>query len=351
MKLLYITRKYPPMVGGMEQVSAALSREFSKLTDLTLISWSKSQKYLPLFYGMALLRALFIVPRKHITHVHIGDPVLSPIGLLLRALYGVKISITVHGLDIIYAFPGYQRIIPSLVNRYDRVICISNATKRECVKRGISPEKCVVIPCGVDVPDIPVRATKGNLERITGRLLEGKKVLVTVGRLVKRKGVYWFIRDVLPKLPARIVYLVIGEGPEFERIRGLVRDMNISDRVILMGRVPDRDVRVIYDTADTFVMPNIPVSDNFEGFGIVALEASAVGLPVVAARVDGIPQAVTEGKTGFLVPPKDADAFAKYIGKALVLPKRRHETIREYVRNAYSWPAIARQYLRVIRTV
>ena len=149
MKLLFITRKYPPMVGGMEKVSYSLANELSGQVDTTVISWGKSQKFLPLIIPYFFIKSLFIIPKKGITHIHFGDALLTPMGVLLKLLFHKKTSVTVHGLDITFAFPGYQWIISKSLKKMDRIICASNATKYECIKRGIPDDLCIFIPWGV----------------------------------------------------------------------------------------------------------------------------------------------------------------------------------------------------------
>src|ERR1700734_2865013 len=102
MNLLYITRKYPPMVGGLEKLSYALAKEFSQQTDTTVITWGKSQRYLPYFILVAFIKSLYLIPAKKIDHIHIGDGLLSPLGLALKAFFGIKTSITIAGLDITF---------------------------------------------------------------------------------------------------------------------------------------------------------------------------------------------------------------------------------------------------------
>src|SRR5258706_11117608 len=130
MKLLYITRKYPPMVGGMEKLSFALAKEFSSSVDTTLITWGGSQKYLPFVYFLFLVKSLYLIPKNKIDHIHIGDALLSPLGLLLKIIFEVKVSVTVHGLDITFNFPGYQYLVPQCASKLDKIICVSNATKK-----------------------------------------------------------------------------------------------------------------------------------------------------------------------------------------------------------------------------
>ena len=345
MRLLFFTRKFPPQVGGMEKLSYGLSKEFGKHADTTLITWGHSQKFLPVFIPFAFLRALFIIPLKKIDHVHLGDALLAPLGLILKKLYGVKVSVTVMGLDIVYDFPVYRFIIPGSVALLDKVICISQATKSECVKRGVLEKKCVVITPGVYPEEFQTKASRHDLEKIVKKDLSGKKVLITVGRLVKRKGVYWFIDKVLPKLNSNIIYLVIGDGTEKDLIEISINKNNLSDRVFLLGKIRDEDLRIIYNTSDLFVMPNIKVSGNMEGFGIVAVEASSVGLPLVASDIEGIQDSVINNKTGILAKSLDSQSFIKAIDSALKLKKS--EIIKTSVEN-FSWPKIGKKYVKNI---
>jgi glycosyltransferase involved in cell wall biosynthesis len=346
MNLLYITRKYPPMIGGLEKLSYALAKEFSKNTQTTLITWGKSQKYLPYFIPLAFLKACFLIPMKKIDHIHIGDALLAPLGLFLKIIFNVNTSVTVAGLDITFNFPGYQLIVPKCVARLNTIICISEATLEECVKRGIPRDKCVVIPCGIYPEKKNVKADKNDLEKIVGENLKNKKILITVGRLVKRKGVYWFIEHVLPQLSKNIVYFVIGDGPEKERIHELIKKLQLQNRVHLLGKIPDDDLKVVYATSDFFIMPNIKVDNNIEGFGIVAIEASSTGLPVIASDMEGISNAVINNKTGKLVESMNSKQFITAIESANNFNKK---TVSQITNDYYSWEKIGKQYMNVLK--
>jgi len=345
MRLMYITRKFPPMVGGMEKLSFALAQEFFTLVDTTLITWGGSQKYLPIIIPFFFFKALYLITTKKIDHLHIGDALLSPLGLLLKTIFQIKTTVTVMGLDVTFDFPGYQFIIPRCLKRYDKIICISNATREECIKRGIPAEKCVVIPCGVYPEEWKIQASESDLEKIIGRSVIDTKVIITVGRLVKRKGVYWFIENVLPKLARNILYVVVGNGPEKERIEDLIKRLDLKDKVILMGKISDHDLKIIYNTASLFVMPNIKVDNNIEGFGIVAIEASSTGLPVIASDIEGISSAVINNKTGNLIENKNVQQFMESTNK---IDSFNRKEVAEITRKNYSWKTIGKEYINAI---
>lgn len=333
------------MVGGMENMSFAFATEFSKIVNTTIISWGKSQKYLPLFLpGFFILASYYIITKK-ITHVHLGDALLSPLGLLLKSVFNVQTSTTVCGLDITYDFLPYQLIIPKCVARLDKVICISNATLDETLKRGIPKDKCTVIPCGIYPNKLQIEAGRIDLEKLIHQQVRHKKVLVTVGRLVKRKGVHWFINTVFPQLGKDYVYLVIGAGPEKDKIQKLIEKKGLHENVVMLGKISDRDLKIIYNTADLFVMPNIKVKGDMEGFGIVATEATSTGLPVIASKLEGIADAIIPTKTGVLVEPYKASEFRNAIIHA---PKFSRNEVKKITDKMFSWKHIARLYISAI---
>lgn len=345
MRLLFITRKFPPMVGGMENLSFALAREFSKQTDTTLIAWNKSQKFLPLVIPVFLLKSIRLIVAKKINHIHIGDGLLAPLGLFLKTVFGIQTTITIAGLDVTFNFPGYQLIVPRCIARLDKIVCISNATLEECVKRGIPKEKCIVIPCGVYPNEFIVKTTKKDLGNIVGINLKDKKIIITVGRLVKRKGVHWFIKNVLSKLNKNIIYLIVGKGPEKERIEKAIRDLRLQEQVFLLGKISNEKLKIIYNTADLFVMPNIKVPETTEGFGIVAIEASSAGLQVIASDIEGISSAISDGKNGHLLPSEKPKEWQMAVSEMLSRKQTHKNSVKEWTRKNYDWKEIGKMYL------
>jgi glycosyltransferase involved in cell wall biosynthesis len=347
MKLLFITRKYPPAVGGMENVSFALANEFSQHTDTTTIAWGGPQLYWPLFAAIAFLQSCFLIPRKKITHLHLGDGLLSPLGCLLKFIFKIKCSVTIHGLDITSTMPLYQLIAPRCVGLLDRIICISRATRDECIQRGINPQKCTVIPNGVYTKDFKLSTSLKDLESITGKPLVNKKILVTVGRLVKRKGVYWFIQKVFHRLSEDYIYIVVGHGPEKLRIQRLVSSLNLDDRIIMLGKISDHDVKKIYNTAHLFIMPNIYVPGDMEGFGVVALEASSSGLPVIASAIDGITDAVVDNQNGLLL-QHNINLWIKKIPETINKKVFSRQKVSRWTDQNYNWSVIGSKYINTL---
>ena len=350
--ILFITRKYPPSIGGMQKLSYELTTRMGKISPVCIIAWGGSQMFLPLFVPYAFFRAGFLLLRKAIQVVHIGDPVLSPLGVMLRVLFGVATAVTVHGLDVTFPNRFYRGLVSPCLRRMDLVVCISEYTRQQCMKLGVPADLCRVIGVGVEVDEGASVGDRrrGELDSLLGGDLAGKKILLSVGRLVKRKGILDFITFVLPSLLERyheVHYLIVGQGPERTTIQGRLCELGLEEKVSLLGQVDDATLREIYLASDLFIMPNIPVQGDAEGFGLVALEASAAGLWVVASKADGIPDAVREGENGYLIEPGDKDAYIQVISSLLRddgLRARLGERAREHVRTAHCWDNIVTRY-------
>jgi len=181
------------------------------------------------------------------------------------------------------------------------------------------------------------------LSRLTGvpvEQLANARILATVGRLVKRKGVKWFVGNVFGTLPDDYLYVIVGTGPERERIQKALDASPAEGRIRMLGRIAQDDLNVIYNRADVFVMPNLRVEGDVEGFGIAALEASSTGTPVVAADVDGIADAVRAGGNGTLVTTKEAAGFVAAITATDSSPAARAR-VRDFTLKQFSWTTCA----------
>lgn len=345
MKILFLTRAYPPIVGGLENQSFNLIKSFEKINKETFtIINTKGKRNLLFFIPCSFFKALYLIWKNKITHLHLGDGVLAIEGYLIRKLTKVETAITIHGLDITYKNWFYQRVIPHLIKKLDKLICVSNCTKKQCVTRGIPESKIIVIPNGVNADEFILKDSKKTLrEKLSEELnirLEDRKILLTTGRLVKRKGVEWFVNNVIPKLDTNCIYLVSGDGQERKNIKRAVVENNLTKKVLLLGRTDFETLKLLYNSADLFIMPNIRVKENIEGFGIVAIEAGSCGLTVIASAVQGIKDAVINGKTGWLVKEKDAEAFVNRINaKAL-----NKDTVRKTVRDNFDWEIVSNKY-------
>ncbi|HIQ39263.1 MAG TPA: glycosyltransferase family 1 protein [Methanothermococcus okinawensis] len=359
MRILFITRKYPPSKGGMETVAYNLYTHISKLTEVELISWGKSNIWLPIVLPYFFVKAIKILLTKKIDVIYLQDGLLAPLGLVLK-VFRKPVVITIHGLDITYRNKIYQFLVPRCTKYLDKIICVSHATKEECIKRGIPAEKLIVIPNGISgVSNVVHENTITYKQKVFNQLNipDNKKILLSVGRLVERKGFHWFVEDIIPKLLEvrdDFVYLIVGDGPYRKKIEKIIDKKDLRKYVVLLGRVDDEMLESLYNIADIFVMPNIPVEGDMEGFGVVILEANVHGVPVVASNLEGIKDAVINGETGILVEPLNTQRFVEEVLKMMDVIEKNgaiKRKIRDIIIEKYSWDNISKKYLEVFNNL
>jgi len=343
MRVLFIARNYPPYVGGAERLNYELAQNLQKFVDVDVLP-NRFGKYSPLFHVYSLFKILLSKDRFDI--VLLSDAYLAPIIPIIKKIIKKPVVIKVHGLDITASNRVYQFFVPKFVNMADRIVCISGATKEECIKRGVFPDKCRVILIGIDKERQKTYSDSKNLQLNVTH----KSVLLSVGRLVRRKGIHWFVENVIPKLVEKdkdFIYLIAGDGPYRKVIENIISEKELEKYVRILGKVSDEDLELLYNIADIFIMPNIPVEGDMEGFGIVILEASSHGVPVIASNLEGIRDAVVNGKTGILVEPLNPDMFAREILKMIEAVRENRKIkkkIRRMVLKRYGWSKISQKY-------
>jgi len=335
----------------MELFAFDLSNALKDQIALRLVKWGGTGRLRAVLIALPYLtiRAFFELMRGKIDVIHAQDAVLAPPAYLLSKLFGKPYTVVVHGLDLTYDNLLFKVTVPWAVRRADRVFCISKAAAEAAEQGGVTSSKLEIIPLAVT----DNLHGHGDRQTLIDRLQLSPKsrILLTVGRLVKRKGVAWFIDAVMPALSSRypeLVYVVVGEGEERPAIEAAIARHGLEKQVRLLGKVTDNLYEAAYNGADIFVMPNIVVPDDVEGFGLVLLEASTCALPVVAAGIQGIQDAVTDGQNGVLVPAEDTLAFQAAIARFLddpALAKQFGLRSREFTLSTYQWDKLAKRYV------
>ena len=351
-KLLFVTRKFPPAVGGMEKYAAELYESLKDQADIKLIQWGGSVKYLPAVLPYFFVRGCWQLLTDKIDIIHMQDGLLSPMGAVFKLVFRKPLCVVVHGLDVTYKNRLYQVVIRWSLKSADRIICISEAAQAEVVKRGIDKAKTSVIPLGIDddIFSADHKQARTYLEKHLD-ISKANKIILSVGRLVERKGVHWFIDNVMPDLVKAnqdVLFMISGEGDSKPLVEAAIETNKLQANVRLLGRTSDEVRQNLYNGADLFTMPNIVVEGDMEGFGLVLLEASLCELPVVASSIEGIKDAISNGKNGVLVSTKDSAAFKREISKFLNNPKLARDfgkRSRQYTKSHYDWPLIAQQFL------
>ncbi len=298
------------------------------------------------FLPYAFCKALF--SRRSYDVIHLGDGVLAPLGWFLKVLARRPVLATVHGLELTYQNIFYRLFFASFLKRLDLLVTVSDYTKELAIQNGVDPSKCAIIPNGVETSGWPARLKARTELKELGFDLSDWFTIITVGRLVPRKGVVWFLENVFATLPQNTLYLIIGNGPEKKKIsRWLANNPELGARVYLITNAPDEEMARYLAAADVMIMPNIKISGDSEGFGLVALEAGACAVPVVASNLEGIPSAVKHGLNGVLVSSQDALGFCREITKFMddnVRVKWADRT-RQFVKDNFSWELVVREYI------
>ena len=290
----------------MQRVSMQLVDEFKKRNDVEIkiiiqhAPWKGIELRTSFFLANLARKLPGIVQDFNPDVILFSSMVTASLAKLIRSRINVPMVTINHGKDVKMPIRMYQKFVPSIFDSLDGVISVSKATREECIKRGMEPEKGIALPNGFDLFDFKEIPDKDNARKLIEKKfnidISSKHLLLTVGRQVKRKGHEWFIKKVFPKIKSNVVYLVIGEGPEHENLKKLVSESSFNENILLVGKQPDRILKQAYSATDLFIMPNIPVPGDMEGFGIVLLEANLAAAPVVATDLEGIKDVVENGK-------------------------------------------------------
>ncbi len=240
--------------------------------------------------------------------------------VMLGRRLGKPVAITARGTDVNlmprYAIP--RAMIRWAAQRADRLIAVAAALKVSLVDLGIEAERVSVLRNGVDLARFRPPIDRARLRAELGI---ARPTLVTVGHLIERKG-HDLVIAALSSL-GDVDLLVVGDGPERDALRALVERLRLSSRVRFLGALPHGELARIYGAADALVL-----ASSREGWANVLLEAMACGTPVVATRVWGTPEAVTEPAAGVLVDDRTADAIAAGVRALFAALPDRAETRR-----------------------
>jgi glycogen(starch) synthase len=301
-------------------------------------------------------------------------------GLIRRLYENIKLGgfDVVHGQDIYSpmalasVFSAHKRKIPSVLTchsvhkagkiwqliyqpvvsgmkRADRVIAVSGAAKVYCVALGAPQNKIEIIPNGVDLSIFNTKVDGSAMRAKLGIVHE--PLVVTAIRFVKRKGSGYLVSafsKVLESMPnAKLA--IAGSGPEAENLRVQIRKLGIERSVKILIGLKREEVAELMAVADVFVLPSL-----VESFGIVLLEAMAVGTPIVCTRTQGATEIVEDGVNGIMVQPADSDALADAILRVLndsQLARGLRKNGLKVVQNRFSWKKTAKMTLALYEKV
>ena len=316
---LLITLDFPPLRGGVAAYYQQVCRQLPK-TDIVVLtteqpgaadfdisqsypilrrSWLNRLQQPSLIPGwksltlFSLIKSLDeIIKKYNIGIIQVGN--VLPLGTL-ASLYQRRRQtpyiVYAHGLDILLPQTAWRKkiVLKKVLTQAHGIVANSHFTADQISSLGVSAEKIKVVWPGANLTPRPVAAEELNRWRQDYQL-ENKKVLLTVGRLIDRKGIDTVIEtlpELLPRWP-NLVYCVIGQGPAESKLRRLISQKNLTGRVWLIKNVNNQALPAWYQLCDIFVLPARQIGPDVEGFGLVYLEANLFGKPVIGSRLCGV---------------------------------------------------------------
>ncbi|MEE4199421.1 glycosyltransferase family 4 protein [Erythrobacter sp.] len=325
----------------METYCERLTQELFKLQPVEVVALPGRSDGQPpsvialLLFPFTVLRRLLAL-KDAPQFVHLGDMAIWPLALMTLARFPrARIVLSAHGTDVSYGARGgmrgnlYSAYLKAGARMLSHATVIANSRATRSRVKAAGWRRVAVVPLAAD--QIPLPSTQVR-----------RHTILFAGRLIKRKGCSWFVREVLPLCPDHRLLIAgtrwdPGENAALEH-----------PRVEFLGPQSQAELARLYAEAGTVVVPNIEVeSGEYEGFGLVAPEAANAGGVVLASNHGGLIDAVIDGQTGFLLPSGDAKAWAEKISEVTSWSEAKRAdfkaTSQHRARDYYSWSRVALQ--------
>ena len=367
-KTLLLTENFPPKEGGSGRWFWELysrlpndkvlivandtpeGREFDKTHELDIVrielestEWGLASTKGLGFYWETIRKVLKLVKEHGIEEVHCGRVI--PEGVIARALKllaGARYNCFVHGEDVETAATSREHslLVKNVCKNASMLICNSENTANIVRKLGFdSGSKCEVLHPGVDTNRFEVAAPDTSFRQQMG--WSGKRVLLTVGRLQRRKGQDFLIKSMpalLNEFPD-LFYAVVGRGECYDELISLVDQHELHDNVCVYPDMDDEALIKCYQQCDIFILPNRTIDNDIEGFGMVLVEAQVCGKPVIAGDSGGTRETMNIGKTGHIIDCSSTENLLN--GLSPILRNREivdgEVDIADYAKNRFNW--------------
>ena len=367
-KTLLLTENFPPKEGGSGRWFWELysrlpndkvlivandtpeGREFDNTHELDIVrielestEWGLASTKGLGFYWETIRKVLKLIKEYGIEEVHCGRVI--PEGVIARALKllaGARYNCFVHGEDVETAATSREHslLVKNVCKNASMLICNSENTANIVRKLGFdSGSKCEVLHPGVDTSRFEVAAPDTSFRQQMG--WSGKRVLLTVGRLQRRKGQDFLIKSMpalLKEFPD-LFYAVVGRGECYDELISLVDQHELHDNVCVYPDMDDEALIKCYQQCDIFILPNRTIDNDIEGFGMVLVEAQVCGKPVIAGDSGGTRETMNIGKTGHIIDCSSTENLLN--GLSPILRNREivdgEVDIADYAKNRFNW--------------
>lgn len=350
---LIISRNLPPLVGGMERLVWHVVDALMQDSRVHVIGPEGCTPHLPTgvtvseisikplwwFFarvkGAAIVQAMRLRPNL----VFAGSGPTAPCAWLAARLTGAKCVVYLHGLDIEAQNRVYRLLWRPFFKYFDRVLVNSRFTRNLALEADIPDARIRILHPGVELPNLSLASKHRHDFRVEHQLWD-EPVLLYVGRITERKGLLPFVQNILPCIlfaKPNMRLIVIGREPRWAlrrensqcaQIQKILIDQGWVNSVQFLGGISDEELSVAYFASDALVFPVQQKPGDNEGFGMVAIEAAAHGLPTVAFDSGGIGDAVSDGVSGRLISAGNYAAFTAAVLELLdrPLPSEKSQT-------------------------
>lgn len=368
-RVLLVTRNLPPLVGGMERLNWHIADELSRHADVHVIGPQGAGALKPDDVAMTEVplrpvwrfllanatQAAKVARRFKPNIVLAGSGLTAPAALLAARVSGAQAAAYVHGLDVAVQHPAYRALWHPAIRRMDVVIANSLPTANLVRALAVHEPAIRIVHPGVQLPAMPQPVSALLAFRERYGLGEGR-VLLSVGRLTTRKGLREFVQYALPSIVKDIpdaILAVVGDAPadalragtqSRESIQAAADAAGVGNSLRFLGVITDPVLLACaYESASVHVFPVRSLPSDPEGFGMVAIEAAAHGLPTVAFATGGIVDAVAEGQSGYLIAAGDYAAMSAAVLRVLAAPADAWRSgVADFAKD-FAWPQFGRR--------
>lgn len=275
---------------------------------------------------------------------------------VIKKMFNIPLVVTAHAGDIFTVrSPILRQTVKFVLSNCDACTVVSNGT-RIAVENVYQPKKLELIPMGVDLTSFSPTNKDFSIKKNLG-LIESDPMVLAIGRFAEKKGFKYLLKalpSVVQEFP-NLKLVIVGFGPEEERLKQLTRELNLEPNVVFLGKIPNQELPKYYASADVFVCPSIIDSrGDTEGLPVVLMESLASKCPVVASDVGGISDAIINDETGFLIEEKRPDILADKILTLLKDYELRDKLTtygQIYAHEKFSWDGVSKRFLKIFESI
>lgn len=367
MKILLFTLEYPPFFGGIANYYGNLV-DFWPEREKPLVLHNNENKLinprLPFFKWLPSIWHLWREVRKEkIDYILVGH--ILPLGLavwFLNRFKKIPYTVFLHGLDLSLAqrVSRKAKFAKMILSEAQSIICVNSFTA-ELTKEffgGKMDNKIFMVNPGISAPAFKESDLKRESEILREKYqLKERIILLSVGRLVRRKGfdrVIAALPEILKETPA-LTYVIIGAGPQEEYLREKAKERKLEPgkEIIFLSAVSEEEKWSWLYSADIFIMTSRNLAGDYDGFGIVYLEANLAGKPVIAGKSGGVGDAVEDRVNGLLVNPEEREEIIRAVIKLAQyqgLRQRLGEEGKKRALEKFGWPERAEKIFQIVKT-